>query len=239
MKADELTIALLFSMGVCFLIGMLFYENIVLSVIFSLAGLLYIPMRKKEQLKKKKETLNIQFKDMLYFLSVSLSVGKSFETALLETQKSMSGIYPDKTCDIMVELEILNNKILMSEPVEKAFYDLARRTQIEDIKSFADVIFISKRAGVNLVEVIKNTNDTIREKIEIRQEINNLIAGKKLENRILSIMPFAMVIMLKDSSSGFLDPLMTTTFGHVIMTIALLMVMSGLIIAQKIMNIEV
>ena len=113
------------------------------------------------------------------------------------------------------------------------------KLSFEDIKSFADVIFISKRAGVNLVEVIKNTNDTIREKIEIRQEINNLIAGKKLENRILSIMPFAMVIMLKDSSSGFLDPLMTTTFGHVIMTIALLMVMSGLIIAQKIMNIEV
>ena len=45
---------------------------------------------------------------MLYFLSVSLSVGKSFETALIETQKSMAVIYPDNSCDIMLEIEIMN-----------------------------------------------------------------------------------------------------------------------------------
>lgn len=239
MKIDELIITLLLAMAICFLIGLIFYENIILSFLFSLVGIIYIPVRKKEQLQKKKEVLNIQFKDMLYFLSVSLSAGKSFETALFETQKSMLGIYPDKTCDMIIELEIMNKRILMNEPIEKVFYDLAQRAQIEDIKCFADVIVISKRAGANLVEVIKNTTDTIREKIEIRQEIDTLIAGKKFEHKILSVMPFVMVIMLKESGSDFLEPLMTTGFGRVIMTVALIMILVGQLIAQKVMNIEV
>lgn len=239
MKGDELAITLLLAMGLFFIIGMLFYENVILSAILSLAGIIYIPIRKRELLRKKKEALNLQFKDMLYFLSVSLSVGKSFETALMETQKSVAVIYPDDTCDIMLEIEIINKRILMNEPVEKVFYDLARRSEIEDIKSFADVIMISKRAGVNLVEVIKNSTETIREKIEMRQEIDNLLAAKKFENKILSSMPFAMVIMLKETGSGFMDPLMTTVYGRVVMTIALIMVFSGLLLAQKIMNIEV
>jgi tight adherence protein B len=239
MKPDELALTLLLAMGVFFAIGMLFYENVVLSAIFSLAGFSYIPIRKRELLRKKKEDLSLQFKDMLYFLSVSLSVGKSFEMALIETQKSMAVIYPDNSCDIMLEIEIMNQRVLMNEPVEKAFYDLALRSEIEDIKNFADVIMISKRAGVNLVEVIKNSTEIIREKIEMRQEIDNLLAAKKLENKILSVMPFAMVIMLKETGSGFMDPLMTTLYGRVVMTIALILVFSGLIIARKIMDIEV
>ena len=97
---------------------------------------------------------------------------------------------------------------------------------------------ISKRAGVTC-RGNKNSTEIIREKIEMRQEIDNLLAAKKLENKILSVMPFAMVIMLKETGSGFMDPLMTTLYGRVVMTIALILVFSGLIIARKIMDIEV
>ncbi len=239
MEPEELIITLLLAMGTCFVVGMIFYENIILAAILSLIGILYIPFRKKEQLRKKKEVLTIQFKDTLYFLSVSLSAGKSIETAMLDTYKSILGIYPDKASDIIKELEIINQRILMNEPIEKVFYDLAKRSKIEDIKSFADVIMISKRAGGNLIEVIKNTSDTIREKVEIQNEIENLIAGKKFEQKVMSIVPFGLVLFLKSSSSDYLEPLMATTFGHIIMTIALAMILLGLFIGQKIMKIEV
>jgi tight adherence protein B len=161
------------------------------------------------------------------------------ETALLDVYKTMLGIYPDKTSDIIMELEIMNQQILMNEPIEKIFYDLAQRSKIEDIKSFADVIMISKRAGGNLVEVIKNTSETIREKVEIQNEIQNLIAGKKFEQKVMAIVPFGLVLFLKSSSSDYLQPLMTTAYGHIIMTIALIMLLLGQLIGRKIMKIEV
>jgi len=54
----------------------------------------------------------------------------------------------------------------------------------------------------------------IREKIEVKQEIENLIAGKKLEQKILSVTPFVMVYIIKSSSSEFLDPLYATAAGR-------------------------
>lgn len=239
MKPEELIITLILAMGACFAVGLIFYEKLIMAAFLSLTGILYIPFHKKEQLRKKKEVLTIQFKDTLYFLSVSLSAGKSIETAISDTYKAMLGIYPEKDCDIIKELEIINQKILMNESIEKIFYDFAQRSKIEDIKSFADVIMISKRAGGNLIEVIKNTSDTIREKVEIQNEIENLIAGKKFEQKVMSVVPFGLVLFLKSSGSGFLDPLMTTTFGHIIMTVALIMIIFGLIISQRIMRIEV
>lgn len=239
MKIDELIITLLLAMGALFVIGLIFYEDIVFSFILSLGGIIYIPIRKKEQLRRRKEILNLQFKDALYFLSVSLSAGKSLETALTDTQRALSGILGGEDYDMLRELDIMNRRILMNDPVEKVFYDLAERSEIEDIKSFADVIMISKRAGANLIEVIKNTSTTIREKVEIRQEIDTLISGKKLEQKILTVMPFFMVLFLKTSSSDFLRPLMTTVFGRIVMTLALIMILVGQLIAKKIMSIEV
>ena len=239
MKPQELVLALIAVMGICFAIGLVFYENIIISALLSFAGILYIPMRRKELLRKRKDILRLQFKDALYFLSVALSAGKSLETAVSDAYDSLRGMYPEENSDIMTELNIIRQRILMNEPVEKCFLDLARRSDIEEIKSFADVIMIAKRSGANLVEVMRITSATISEKIEIQQEIATLIAGKKLEYKVLCFMPFVLVFFLKSSSPGFLDPLIHTPIGNLVMTAALLMIACGMLLGRKIMHIEV
>lgn len=239
MKPEEYIFVLLLSMGACFLIGLTFYGNIILSLFFAPIGILYLPFYKKEQVRKRKEALHIQFKDALYFISVSLSAGKSIESAIADAHKALCGIYPDRECDIIKELEIMNARIMMNEPVEKAFDDLAQRCGIEDIKSFAGVLMVAKRSGANLMEVIKNTSTTISEKVEMCQEIENIISGKKFEQKILCVMPFALILFLRSTSPDFMEPIMTTVFGHIIMTIALIMIILGLLLSRKITNIEV
>ena len=239
MKPGELILNLLLAIGFCFLVGMIFYDNWIISSILSLLGIAWIPGRKKELARRRRELVKLQFRDALYFISVSLSSGKAFETALVDAQQALEKVYPDKNAIIIKELELVNARVLMNIPVEEALDDFAQRTQVEEVKNFSDVFSISKRAGANLVEVIKNTSNVIREKIEVKQEIENLIVGKKLEQKILSLPPFVMVYLIKSSSSGFLDPLFYTTAGRVVMTIALLLLLVGHLISKKIMNIEV
>jgi tight adherence protein B len=239
MKPEEVILTLIVAMGFLFLVGQIFYDNLYLSLFLSLFGVFYLPVRKKALIRQRKNLLNLQFKDALYFISVSLSAGKSMETALIEAQKALKGIYPDGESDMLKELDLMNARILMSVPTEKVIQDFAERAQIEDIKSFADVFSISRRAGANLVEVIKNTSATIREKIEVKQEIENIITGKRLEQKILTVMPFAMVFFIKNTSDGFLDPLFTTLAGRIVMTVALGMIAAAWLISRKIMNIEV
>lgn len=239
MSPEEFILNLLLAMGFLFLVGMIFYDHWGIAAILSLLGFAWIPGRKKELAKRRKELVKLQFKDALYFLSVSLSAGKSFETALLDAQQAMEKVYPDKNALIIKELELINARIMMNTPVEQALEDFARRVQIEEIRNFADIFSISKRAGANLVEVIKNTSGMIREKIEVKQEIENFIAEKKMEQKILSVMPFVMIYVIKATSSEFLDPLYNTAAGRLIMTAALLLVLAGHLIAKKIMDIEV
>ena len=239
MKPGKFILSLLLAMGFCFLVGMIFYDHLIISSLLSLLGIAWIPGRKKELARRRKELVKLQFKDALYFISVSLSSGKSFETALVDAQRALERVYPDKNALIIKELELINARVTMNISVEQALADLADRVRVEEIKNFADVFTISKRAGVNLVEVIRNTSNMIREKIEVKQEIENLVAGKKLEQKILSLTPFLMVYVIKSSSSGFLDPLFSTAAGRMVMTVALLLLLAGYLLSNRIMNIEV
>lgn len=47
MKPGELILNLLLAMGFCFLVGMIFYDNWIISSILSLLGIAWIPGRKK------------------------------------------------------------------------------------------------------------------------------------------------------------------------------------------------
>jgi len=239
MKPGELVINLLLAMGFFFIVGMIFYDHLVVSLVLSLLGIAWIPGRSRELARRRRELVKLQFKDALYFISVSLSSGKSFETALVDAQQALERIYPDKNALIIKELELINARVIMNTPVEQALADFAERVQVEEVKNFSDVFSISKRAGANLLEVIRNTSSMIRERIEVKQEIENMIAGKKLEQKILGITPFVLVYVIKASSSGFLDPLFTTAAGRVVMTVALLLLLAGYLLSKKIMNIEV
>ncbi len=227
--------------AVCFFyaLGLLFYSHPIPALVLCPAAFLVIPLRKKELARKRQEALNLHFKDALYYLSVSLSAGKSLEQGLLETQKVLESIYPAKTSDLTAELAWMNRRISMSETVEAVFYDLAQRSGVEDIKSFADVLTITRRAGANLMEVIKNTSTTIREKVEIRHDIATMLASKKLEQHIMGVTPLVLIFLLKTMSGEFMEPLMTTLQGRLIMTAALGLIAAGYALSKKIMSIDV
>lgn len=239
MKPGELIVNLLLAMGFFFMVGMIFYDHWIIAFVMSLLGVAWIPARQKELARRRKEAVKLQFKDALYFISVSLSSGKSLETAFMDAQQALEKIYPDKNAYIIRELELVNSKVRMNIPVEQALAEFAERARIEEVKNFSDVLSISKRAGANLVEVIKNTSNLIREKIEVKQEIENIIAGKKLEQKIVGVTPFVLVYIIKSSGSGFLDPLFDTAAGRLVMTAALMLLAAGYAISRKIMDIEV
>ena len=108
-------------MGFCFLVGMIFYDHLIISSLLSLLGIAWIPGRKKELARRRKELVKLQFKDALYFISVSLSSGKSFETALVDAQRALERVYPDKNALIIKELELINARITMNISVEQAW----------------------------------------------------------------------------------------------------------------------
>jgi tight adherence protein B len=202
-------------------------------------GLLAIPLRNRQRLQRRRERFILQFKDMLYYLSVSLSAGKSLETSLSDAAAALVSQYGRGETELLTELAGINSRLGLREPVEGLLSELAEKTGMEDVRSFSDVVAVCRRSGGNLVEVMQHTVRILREKMEIGREMETAWASKRLEQRILCVSPVFLVLLIRLGSGDFMEPMYNTATGRVIMTVALGLVAAGFAIGERIMRVRI
>ena len=239
MSRQEKIVNIIFAAIVLFAVGYIFYHSIILSAILMLFAVKWPAIRTKQIIEKRKNQLSLQFKDMLYSLSSALSVGKSVETGLADSLKDLAVIYPDPNTDILVELEYILRGISVNNTIEEMFSQFAERAHLEDIENFVDIFVTCKRTGGDLIEVMRSTSNTIGEKIEIKQEIETSISGKKYEFNFMMVMPVIMVLFLTVTSGDYMAPVFNTIVGKIAMTVAIGTFAVSYLVGSKIMKIEV
>ncbi|MDF2521721.1 MAG: Type secretion system domain [Clostridia bacterium] len=238
MKPMERLINIFIASAALMAVGYVFYRNLAMAALLTPISLYYPKIRRAQIIHKRKNELKLQFKDALQSLSSSLYAGRSFESALKGAVDDLLIQYePDSY--IVQELTIIIRKLEANGTVENAFLEFAVRAHIEEIQTFAEVLDICKRTGGNLIMAIKSSADIISDKIEVYSEIQSILASKKLEQRILSVMPIAMVLMLSVSAMDFMMPVFTQAVGRIVMTISMAMFAAAYLISEKITNIEV
>ncbi|MCX7745771.1 MAG: type II secretion system F family protein [Clostridia bacterium] len=221
-----------------FAVGYIFFNNLFISIVLCGFSLLYPRVKRKDIIQKRKHELNLQFKDALASISSSLSVGRSVEGSFKAAVADLNILYPEGDAFMIRELEQINRRVDMNETVESALADFAARADIDDITNFVDVFTICKSTGGNLIEVIRNTSNVIHQKIEIKNEIEVLIAEQKFSQKILNVMPFGLIIMISTSSPEFIKPLYSPK-GYVVMSIVLVLLVISYFISKKIVDIKV
>ncbi|HPD00996.1 MAG TPA: type II secretion system F family protein [Acetivibrio sp.] len=239
MKPVEKILYVIAAAVVIFIIAFVFYHSIILSLLLTPLSLFYPKIRTKEIIRKRKNELNLQFKDLLYSLSSSMTAGKSIESSFKEAIKDLSILYPSPETYIIQEVEYIVRRIEMNETIESALEDLSRRSHLEDIENFFDVFKTCKRTGGNMVSVMRNTSNIINDKIEIKEEINTMLSSKKFEQKVLSIMPVFIIALLSVTTEDYMAPVFNMPIGRIVMTIAMVVIAAGYFISAKIMDINV
>ena len=188
---------------------------------------------------KRQNTLLLQFKDLLYFLSSSITVGRSIGQALNEARESLKGTY--KPSDyIMKELFYMTERMNQTNESDiLVLEDFARRTALEDVKDFVSVCKICKETGGNLTKAIAKTTDMIADKISLERELKVIAAQKHFEGRIVGLAPFIMVLGMRIMSPEYLEPLTNTLEGRIVSTISLALIASGWIIIERMNQIDI
>ena len=225
--------------GALFGVGYLFYHSIILSALLALLSVKFPKIMRGSIIKKRKRELNLQFKEMLYSLSSSLTAGRSVESGLKESLKDLRIMYPDENTYILQELAYIVRGIEMNETVEDMLDQFAERSHLEDVMNFADVFRTCNRMGGDIVQVIKSTSNTISDKIEVKMEIDTLMSGKKYEFLILMVVPVALILLLSLTAYDYMAPVFETTIGHIAMTVAVGIFGISYLIGQKFMDIDV
>ena len=225
--------------AVLFGVGWVFYQNVILSGLLAFGGVIYPKIRRKQIIANRKAKLNLQFKDMLYSLSSAVGAGNSVEKALTVTLEDMRQQYNDPNAFIIKELELMVNRVAMNRTIEEILNDFAERSHLEDIQTFANIFEISKRTGGNLIEIIRNTTQIIADKIETQTEIETMISGKQMEQKVIMVMPVALVFYMSKAGGDFMEPIFTTLVGRIIATVCLAVVLVGGIWSKKIADIRI
>lgn len=180
----------------------------------------------------------MQFREAILAVSASLNSGYSIENAFCEAGKDMEVLYGKKEM-IVKELRLLSGRLSANETLESILLDFSERSGLEDIRDFTQIFVTAKRSGGNLNEIIRRASHHISEKIEVKREIDTLMSAKKMEQKIMNIVPFLMLLYINFSSPGFLDVLYGNMAGFLIMTMCLAVYAAAYGTAQKIVSIEV
>ncbi len=127
----------------------------------------------------------------------------------------------------------------LKAPADQLIMEFAVQSECGEIRSFAEVFTAARRTGGNLRAIVADTADSISRKIEVEEEIQTMLAAKKMEQRIMSLMPPGIIGYMRLTSPGYLDPLYHSVPGAAVMTICLLIWGAAIWWGSRIVKIEV
>lgn len=190
---------------------------------------------KEMLLKKRKDRLVLQFRDMLESISSSLGSGRNVNDSFLSAVGDLKDQYGENA-EIVRELEIIKNGISNNVNIEILLQDFAKRSHDENIHNFADVFEVANRRGGNIRQIIYETKNTIIDKITIERDIQTVISGKKNELNIMMFLPLIVVNQTKSLQEGSAGNEM---FNFFIKLLAFAIFVGAYFIGRKMMKIEV
>jgi len=231
-------VAFLTGFAAGFFIIHIFYFIIILSLSGGIIiGIINILVSQKTSIQKRREKLRIQFFDLLEAMSVAMRAGHTILKSLLSAKDDLSLIYPAGS-DIITELNIIIGKFNNALPLSEAFSDLAKRSGLDDIKSFASIYATIEGKSGRADEIVKETQQIIADKMEIEMEIETLMTAAKSEVKIMLLMPLVILGIINYAGAGFMDAIYTTVAGRVVSSLGLAVFIISYIMAQKFSNIK-
>lgn len=238
LSKKELGMGILTGMAYLCMVALLFFNHVI--AVFFLLPYLYLHLKKLEKQiqKKRQEKICIQFKDGMLGISASLLAGYSVENAFREAVRELENLYGQDA--IMVqEFKKIIRKIDCNENVEDALEAMAQNINLEEASYFGEVFRYAKRSGGNLVDIIGKTAANISDKLGVSEEIQVLISGKKMEQRVMNWMPFGIIGYLRLGAYEFVAPLYGNLFGIAVMSVCLILYELAKMWSEKLVEIHV
>lgn len=226
--------------GFCLILlfSWLFYDS--LYVVLPLLPLLWIWHREQEGVRRQKEedAFKKMFREWILLLSSSLSAGYSVENAMGQSYKELDLMFSGKGV-MLEELKSMLAKAKNNQGPEVLLLEFAARHPFEEVKSFAEVFCTARTSGGSLNGIIRSTAAQMAEIMDTRREIATLLASKVYEQRIMTVMPLAVLLYLRIGSKEFLEGLYHNIAGICVATVCLFIYLASYLLGKRMVQFEI
>lgn len=203
------------------------------------AGLILLPLFWKKLsaylCKRRRDILEEEFCTYMQLTAASLASGTSFDNVFREVadSKPLAG----KSKYMESEFLAISRLISLNYESTEAFALFADRTGSTDIKSMADALAGTSHSGGNLVNLVRSGVEALRLKQDTEREIKRILSAPRMNQRILTFMPFAFIFLLKFMSPEYVSKLYSGA-GMIVMAVVTLLLIGSFLAGEKITNVK-
>ena len=171
------------------------------------------------------------FGDTVVLMTATIRSGFALRQAMQVVADEM----PDPIAE---EFRITLSEINMGMSQDDALQNLARRMPNEDLDLFVTAVLIQGDIGGDLSSVLEKIAQTIRERIQIRNELGALTAQGKMSGIMVAALPVLILAAIGTINPGYIKVLFQTDTGHKILLAAIVMEGIGGLVIRKMVRIE-
>ena len=218
------------------LVFILLWPNVILSLVFGIGTLVLtwtgIKIILRSLWEQHCDKAVDQLVEALTIMCNSIKVGLGLSQALDRVVKGYSG-------PISKEFRLVLNKVQLGQTIEEALSDMGERLNRPDIDMLVTAINILKETGGNLAETFFVMAETIRERQKMGKKIKALTAQGLLQAKIISSIPFILLILFYFMDKNYIYPLISKPLGWFCLLLVFILVLIGGVAMKKMVEIKV
>jgi tight adherence protein B len=122
--------------------------------------------------------------------------------------------------------------------LEEALARLIMRINSEDARLLATAVAVQRRTGGNLVEVLSQMAQMLRERERLRRDVQVLTTAPRVSGYVVALLPVLTVLVMYFTSRYYIDTLLSDPIGRLAAAVGFGLVVVGLYLNHRIAQVD-
>ena len=169
--------------------------------------------------------------DVLDRVSNALRAGFGLEYGLDMVSRESGGPCGEEFGQVLQELNL-------GADLDEALARLIVRVDSEDARLLATAVSVQRRTGGNLIEVLSQMSQTLRERERLRRDVRVITTAPRVSGYVVALLPLLTVAAMYVTSRYYIDTLLSEPIGRLAATAGFALVLLGLFLNHRIARVE-
>jgi len=182
--------------------------------------------------RRRMDAVRKELPDALDMIANSLSAGLTLPQALMRNLDHFPPVVAGEFARVIYDTRL-------GYSVAGAFANFAERIPTGDVRMIAIASEIGVAHGGNLATSYRNLSALLRDNMAFESELKAMTTEGRMQALVMSVLPFALMLILGVVNPMFLVPMVTTVIGWATLLVLGVMILIAYVWIRKIVDIEV